>query len=30
MRSHPRYAAPEATRNAVRTIIDSGRFKVLE
>jgi RNA polymerase sigma factor (sigma-70 family) len=30
MRSHPHYAAPESTRNAVRTIIDSGRYKVLE
>ena len=30
MRSHPRYSAPEATRNAVRTIIESGRYRVLE
>ena len=30
MRSHPVYAAPESTRNALQTVIDSGRYKVLE
>jgi hypothetical protein len=30
MRSHPRYAAPESTRNAVRTIVASGRYNVLD
>jgi hypothetical protein len=30
MRSHPDYAAPDTTIRAVRTIIDSGRYRVLE
>jgi RNA polymerase sigma factor (sigma-70 family) len=30
MRSHPDYAAPASTIKAVRTIIESGRYKVLE
>ena len=30
MRCHPRYAAPESTRNAVRTIVTSGRYNVLD
>lgn len=30
MRSHPDDAAPESTITAVRTIIESGRYKVLE
>jgi RNA polymerase sigma factor (sigma-70 family) len=30
MRSHPDYAAPASTVEAVRTIIESGRYKVLE
>jgi RNA polymerase sigma factor (sigma-70 family) len=30
MRSHPQYSAPESTTNAVRSIIDSGRYKLLE
>ena len=30
MRSHPQYRAPDSTINAVRTIIESGRYKMLE
>jgi len=29
MRSHPRYQAPAATATAIRTIIESGRYKML-
>jgi len=29
MRSHPRYEAPASTTNAIRTIIESGRYGLL-